>query len=115
MKRPLGLVTLSYGGGLLLGEFFQPSLVWLFVCALALAGAALAAARLRFYLIWPLLVLTGWTNLVRQTAVISPRDLRVLQATNASLVTVRGTLVATPEMRVTTRNGRESVHSLAQL
>jgi competence protein ComEC len=115
MKRPLGLVTLSYAGGLVLGEFFQPSLFLLFVVGLALVGAALASVRLRPLLIWPLVVLTGWINLVRQTTVISPGDLRAIQGEAAALATVRGTLIETPERRMLNRDGPTSFRTLAQL
>ena len=115
MKRPLGLVTLSYGGGLVLGEFFQPSLAVLFPLSLGLAGTALGSTRLRPYLIWPLLVLAGWINLVRHTVVVSPRDLRATQGETAALATVRGTLIETPGLRIWIRDGTESFRTLAQL
>ena len=115
MKRPLGLVTLSYGGGLLLGEFFQPSLSLLFSISLGLAGAALSSARLRGYLIWPLLILTGWTNLVRHEVVISPRDLRIIGGGASALATVRGNLIETPRRQSFERDTTESFRTMARL
>jgi hypothetical protein len=73
MKRPLGLVALLYAAGLLLAEFFQPRLVLLFAISLALAAIALLSGRARRLLIWPLVVLVGWTNLVSRTTVVSPK------------------------------------------
>ena len=78
MKRPLGLVVLLYGGGLLLGEFFQPPLSVLFAASLALTAVAVGFSRSRPILLGVLLVFTGWTNLVCRTAVICPLDLRRL-------------------------------------
>ncbi len=115
MRRPLGFVALLYGGGILLGEFVQPPLSWLFVFSLGLAGAALGSAGLRRHLIWPLIVVTGWTNLVWRTAVISPCDLRVVQGEAVELASVRGELIASPALRRYLRDGRESWRTLAQV
>ena len=115
MKRPLGFVALLYGGGLLLGEFFRPSLPLLFAIALGLAGLALGLARLRLHLIWPLLIFTGWTNMVWRTAVLSPYDLRRIVTDAPEEVVVRGTLPATPTARVYVRNETETTRTLAPL
>jgi competence protein ComEC len=115
MKRPLGFVALLYGGGLLLGEFFQPSLRLLFVVSLTLAATALACARLRPVLIWLLLVFTGWTNLVWRTAILSPHDLRTLLADAPAEVVARGTLLITPTERVYVRDETETTRTLAEL
>lgn len=68
--------------------------------ALAFAAAALMLPRFRSFLIWPLIVFTGWTNIVWHTAIFSPNDLRVLLAEQAELASIRGTLAATPVERV---------------
>ena len=115
MKRPLVPVALCYAAGLLLAEFCQLSLVVLFLCSFALLLAALSSARKRLFLLWPLLVLVGWTNLTSRTAVISPQDLRVVLGTNAAFVTVRGTLAETPSQRVFERDEQELWRSLAQV
>src|SRR5579864_3817060 len=96
MKRPLGIVAVLYAGGLLLGDHFQPPLPCLFATALAFAAAALLLPRFRSLLIWPLIIFTGWTNIVWHTAIVSPNDLRVLRAEQPELTSIRGTLAATP-------------------
>ncbi len=45
------------------------------------------------------IVLVGWANYIRQTAPISPNDLRHLIPEEGAIVTLRGKLVATPERR----------------
>ena len=76
MKRPLGSVALLYASGLGLAEVFHPGLTILFSVSLTIAVAALVVGRARAFLLWPLIVLTGWTNLAWHTAVVSPHDLR---------------------------------------
>jgi DNA internalization-related competence protein ComEC/Rec2 len=115
MKRPLVPVALCYAAGLLLAEFFQPSLAVLFLLSFTLLFTALAWSRKRMVLLWPLLVLVGWTNLTSRTAVLSPQDLRVVLGTNAAFVTVRGTLAETPSQRVFERDEQELWRSLAQV
>ncbi len=78
MKRPLVAVVSFYAAGLLLAEIFQPPLVTLFAVAFFVLVLALVLKQFRPLLIWPLLVLVGWTNLTVHTAVISPDDLRTL-------------------------------------
>ncbi len=96
MKRPLVAVVSCYVIGLLLGEISQPPLVALFSFSLGLLALALLLHRLRLLLIWPLLALIGWTNLIYHTAIISPNDLRASLDNNAAIATVRGTLTETP-------------------
>jgi competence protein ComEC len=115
MKRPLGIVALLYGGGLLLGEFFQPPLHFLFTFTLALLVGALLLPRRRLFLIWVLIVIIGWTNFVLRTAVLSPTDLRVLLNEKPELATVRGTLVETPTERVYVQDEKESFRTMARL
>ncbi len=115
MKRPLVGVALSYGGGLLLAEFFQPPLVILFLVSFILLVATLAWSRLRPQLLCLLLISLGWTNLTFRTAVISPEDLRRLLTEEATLVSLRGTLAATPDLRVFEREEQEAWRTLALL
>ena len=128
MKRPLVAVVSCYATGLLLAEVFQPPLVALFgiafvVLALALACRAEAFARrrvlvlekFRSWLIWPLLALVGWTNLAGRIAVVSPNDLRALLGDTNAIVTVRGTLIETPHLRITERDDRQIERSVAQV
>src|SRR4051812_21729100 len=113
MKRPLGLVTLLYGGGLFLGEWFRLSLLVLFPISLTLAVIALCSQRLRPFLLFPLIVLTGWTNLVWHTAIVSPQDLRLRLAQAPEDVVIRGRLVETPDERIYLHNEQESFRTLA--
>lgn len=115
MKRPLLPVALVYVGGLLLAEAIQPSLLFLFSLAFALLCLSLGRARARGFLIWPLLIVVGWTNLVSRTTVVSPNDLRIVAAPEAALVTVRGTLAETPSLRVYGRGELEAFRTLAHL
>src|SRR5258706_15488567 len=99
-KRPLLYVALLYVGGLVLADHLSLSLAPLFTGALGLALLSLAWARARPILLAPLIFVTGYTNLVLHTAIISPFDLRVRIGDGVEQVTVRGTLVETPFNRV---------------
>ena len=113
MKRPLVPVALCYAGGLLLAEAVQPSLPILFAAAFTLLALALGSARWRPVLLWPLVVVIGWTNLVSRTAVLSQDDLREVMVDSAALVSVRGTLAETPSVRTFKQGALESSHTLA--
>lgn len=115
MKRPLIPVALYYTGGLLLAEAVQPPLVFLFASCFVLLGIAVFAARTRTYLLGPLLILLGWTNLVQHTATLSPFDLRYQLGTEPALVTVRGVLAETPSLRIHERDGQELTRTLVPL
>jgi competence protein ComEC len=62
-----------------------------------------------------LLVLSGWTNLILHTAIISPNDLRRLIGHEPEIVTVRGTMVQTPQIKISENRGSEIPHSLTQV
>ena len=115
MNRPLGMVAFCYGGGLLLAEFFQPALPLLFAFSLILVVGSILFARLRIFLLWPLIVVTGWTNLTTRTAVISPDDLRHTLGDAPQIVSVRGTLTETPSQRVLVRGEEENWRTLARV
>jgi competence protein ComEC len=115
MKRPLLPVALCYVGGLLLADAIQPPLLYLFIGTFLLLLLAIAWARGRIFLLWPLLVLVGWTNLISRTAVLSPNDLRALLGNDPALVTVRGILVDTPSLRVYEHGNNETSRTLARL
>jgi competence protein ComEC len=115
MNRPLAAVVLAYAAGLLLAQFFQPPLVALFAVSFILLALVFVLGKLRPFLIWPLLALTGWTNFAVRTAVISPHDLRGLLSTEPALATVRGTLAETPSQRVYVHDETESWRTLARL
>ena len=115
MKRPLIAVVSCYVAGLLLAGIFQPSPGALFAVAFVVLASALVLEKFRPWLIWPLIVLIGWTNLVSRTAVVSPNDLRALLGNDAAIVTVRGILLETPHVKIVERDGQETEHSLAQV
>jgi len=113
MKRPLIAVVSSYATGLLLAGIFQPPLVALFAASFLVLALAIVLEKLRPLLIWPLLALAGWTNLAGRIAVISPNDLRALLGDTNAIVTVRGTLIETPRLRITERDGQQTERSAA--
>lgn len=115
MKRPLVPVALCYGGGLLLGEFFQPLLLWLFISSFGVLALAISLPQRRFFLLWPLLIVVGWTNLVSRTAVVASQDLRLAIGTNSAVFLMRGKLLETPSQRVFERDEQELWRSLAQV
>jgi ComEC/Rec2-related protein len=115
MTRPLASVALAYAGGLLLGNWLQPP--WGLLCAVALGLAALAIiwGSRRKWLLWPLVILAGWTNLVCRTAILSPYDLRVSQRESVEIVTIHGRLCETPDQRIYIRDEQEVSRCLAQV
>lgn len=115
MKHPLGIAALSYLAGLLAAGVYQPPLPWLFGVSLFVAAAAIIVSRLRSFLIWPLLLLTGWTNLALHRAVVSPNDLRTILDGSYEEVLVRGFLRETPEVHISERDDEETLRTLAQL
>ncbi len=115
MKRPLVSVVSWYVIGLLLAGIFQPPLDALFIVSFFVLILALVLERFRPWLIWPLIALAGWTNLASRTVVVSPQDLRVLLGDDTAIVTVRGTLLETPHIKIIERDGLETEHSLAQV
>src|SRR5688572_17174276 len=115
MKRPLVPVALCYAAGLLLAKAFQLPLLSLFSCAFILLFLSLAFPRARLLLLWPLLLAAGWTNLVSRTVVVAPHDLRAVIGDSAQFVTLRGTLIETPSLRIFERDDKESYRSVAEL
>ncbi len=115
MKRPLVAVVSYYVVGLLLAELFQLPLGVLFAISSFVLVLALVLGKFRPWLIGPLIVLTGWTNLATRTAVVSPEDLRTLLGNEAAIVSVRGTLLETPHIKISMQNDREMEHSLARV
>ncbi len=117
MKRPLIPVALCYTGGILLARYAPaaPPLWRLFAASLGLALLALVYSSCRAWVLLPVVLFTGWTNLAARTAVLSPHDLRLVVGEQVELVTLRGSLCATPTQRVYERDEVESWRSLAQI
>ncbi len=95
MKRPLLAVALLEVCGILLAPLPVPLAV-LFALGPLLIALFVLLPRARLPLLCALIVLAGWTNLARRTAVLSPNDLRKLFGRQDAGVTVRGVLVETP-------------------
>jgi competence protein ComEC len=113
MKRPLLPVACPLIGGILCAEFARPSLPLLFAASFAVVVAALAWGRGRALLLGLLLFLTGWTDAAWHSAVLSPRDLRLLLDERPRFVTLRGTIQAPPSQRIFEKDQREFWHSSA--
>src|ERR1035437_7495405 len=113
MNRPFAAVVFAYATGLLLAQLFQPPLAALFATASVVLVLALVLEKLRPFLIWPLLLLVGWTNFTCRTAIISAADLRTRLGSEAAIVSVRGTLAETPRLKLVERDGQEIWHSVA--
>lgn len=111
MRYPLVIPTLLYVAGILLGDRFPLPLAGLFGLSFAALLVALAWPRARRAGLAVLLLLAGWTNQVRHTAVLAPDDLRLLP-TETVLVQLRGRLVETPSQRVFDRGEDESWRTL---
>jgi len=121
MKRPLGAVVVAYGAGLLPAYFFQPPLAALLLLDVLLAGLLgglifFGVKRFRAPVVWLLLALAGWTNFTWRTAVSRETDLRVVMGTGVpAAITVSGTLVEPPRLKIIEDNGVEKWHSLAKV
>ena len=115
MKRPLVTVGLLYVCGLLLGVLWQPPVLLLFISAFVLLIGAISFSRLRHFLLWPLLILTGWTNLAYHTAILSPQDLRTRLTDEPEQIVVRGKLCDTPSQRLYIQDDQESWRTLARM
>ena len=115
MNRPLASVVFAYAAGLLLAQVFHPPLTALFAAAFFILVLVLVLEKLRPWLLWPLLALTGWTNFAVHTTELSPNDLRRLLGGEPALVTVRGTLAETPRQKIFIRDEQERWHSVARV
>ena len=115
LAQPLLIPGLLYVTGILLGRSLHLPLSLLFIGSMGLFLLTLSWARLRPWLLWPLVLLTGWTNFTRQVSILGPHDLRNLLGQQFHIVTVRGRLCNTPTLRVYTQQERESWRTLAQI
>ncbi|HUZ07041.1 MAG TPA: ComEC/Rec2 family competence protein, partial [Candidatus Paceibacterota bacterium] len=115
MKRPLAAVVSFYAIGLLLAAIFQPPLASLFTISLLVLVLALILEKFRPVLICLLLALAGWTNLIFHTAILSPNDLRNLIGNEPQIAAVRGTLIQTPQLKISEHGGGQAEHSLTQV
>lgn len=112
-RHPLVPVALAYAAGVLCGWKFPLSLAVLLIGAGGLLVVALGLPNWRAWLLWPLLVSLGWTNLALSSAVLSPVDLRRVAKDAPELVALRARLMETPTLRVFERDEQESWRSHA--
>src|SRR5213594_2936909 len=117
MKRPLLMVALFYGAGILLADRAPVALALgpLFAASLGLAVLTLCWERGRPLLVWVLLLLAGATNLGRSKAILSPCDLRLVLGAEPAVVRVRGVLSETPYHRVHEVHDLQKWRTLAEL
>jgi competence protein ComEC len=115
MKRPLIWVTLPYMAGILAAQFISLPLFPLLAFALALALLTVFWAQARLYLLIPLLVLAGAVNGLMRTAIVSPHDLRNILGDGPELVTIQGTLIETPSLRVYEQDGKVSWRTMSRI
>src|ERR1051326_9345876 len=99
MKRPLVRVGLILATGILVGHYLPLNPLLLLGFGIALAMLAIAWVQARSLLLYPLIFVTGWTNLSLRTAVISPYDVRKIFSQEPALTAIRGSLVETPSLR----------------
>jgi competence protein ComEC len=99
MRRPLLGVVWCYAAGLWLGDQWPLPLPLLFLPAFLLLPFCLREGRLGAVLLGCLLVLTGWINVVRHSAVLAPHDLRAQLQTEPHLIALRGRLHTAPALR----------------
>jgi competence protein ComEC len=115
MKRPLLSAGLLYVAGILIGNFVSVPLAILLPLSLVVAITAIAWADARTHLLYPLILLIGWTCYTFNTAIISPQDLRRVLGTGPEIVTVRGTLAETPTIRYSDVAEKTLWHTMARV
>jgi len=115
MKQPMAGVAILFALGIGIGRYVP-------AFPLGIAAAAILAALavlygLRHPLMWLAvsLILAGWADIARHTAVLSPFDLRETTPENDHLVTLHGTLCETPQLRLQGIAARRSTNSYAVL
>jgi ComEC/Rec2-related protein len=99
----------------LLTGFVKLPPIALFIASFFILLSFFVLKKFRPFLLCALLALSGWTNLIFHTAIISPNDLRSLIGNETKITTVRGTLVQMPQIKLSQRGQVETEHSLAQV
>src|SRR5947208_5890457 len=115
VKRTLLQIGLLYVAGILIGRWFTLPLHLLLGISLGLTALAILWTPARIFLLYPLLIIAGWTNQTFHTATLSPHDLRTLVGSEPQIVTIRGVLCETPSLRVFEQDEIESWRTLAQI
>ena len=101
MKRPMVMVALLHGAGILLASRVVPGcpVPLLLLASLGAIVLGVCAPRHGSWLLAAALLLAGAANQSRHQAVLSPLDLRPLLGEDPHLATVRGRLAETPYAR----------------
>ena len=115
MKRPFASVVAAYAAGLLLGHWLALPPGALLAVSFAFLGVAWVWERFQLALLWPTLLLAGWTNYAVRTAVLAPDDLRTLIGDQPALATVRGALLETPRLKLIVRDEEEVWRNVARV
>jgi competence protein ComEC len=115
MKRPLLPVALLHVGGILLGVLLPFRLSVLLAASGLVALIAFTSRRLRIHCLCGCIVLAGWANYCRHTAIISPNDLRRVLGSEAQIVRIRGELTETPSVRFYDQQQEPAWRTLAKV
>ncbi len=115
MKRPLMPVALLFMAGILMPWLVSVSPFIILSSGVLLAMLTLLWGGGRPILVWPLVFLTGWTDIALRTAIISPHDLRRILSDQPELVSLHGALNETPTLRVFQQNEKEVWHTQARI
>ncbi len=108
LKHPLLPVLAGYAAGVVVASFVPVPLIPGFLVAAALAAGALTLERHRSWPLAGLLFIAGALNCTIKSVALSPHDLRRVLDAGPQLVAVRGRLVTSPELRVSTAGDKES-------
>ncbi|HXG49686.1 MAG TPA: ComEC/Rec2 family competence protein [Methylomirabilota bacterium] len=115
LKRPMLPIVMGFALGILVADATGWKPGPLLGAALALNLLALVWIRGRPWLLLPLTTLAGAAALAVDSVPLDPADLRFHFTKQAELVTLRGRLLETPELRIHDRHGEERSRSLARL
>lgn len=115
MKQPLAGVVALFAAGILLGRWATPSLMLLFVVALATGCLALRPRPTTPGWFALFVIIAGWTNLAWRTALLAPHDLRHVVTPTEQLATLRGTLREAPSEHWRRRGEEWRTNTLAVL
>lgn len=109
------MVAVCFALGILAADAVTWPLAWFLGPALILTVIAIVIARVRLWLVWPILVLAGAANCTLRTAIIAPDDLRNILGKEPQEATIRGRLTETPYQRAFDRDGIEQWRTLARI
>jgi competence protein ComEC len=108
-------IALFYVAGILTAEFLALSPWVLLAGSFGVGSAAIIWTSARWQLLCVLLVLTGWSNSLLHTAILSPLDVRGVLGNEPQLATIRGVVRETPSVRIYGQGEQPSWRTLARL